>query len=71
MDITEKQRKVLDAIILYESEYGVSPSIREICKICGLKSPSSVHAHLLTLENKGYLVRYSNQARSYVVKRGA
>ena len=71
MDITEKQRKILDAIISYETKYRVSPSIREICTICGLKSPSTVHAHLLTLESKGYLVRYNKQARSFIVMRGA
>lgn len=46
------------------SSQGYPPSIREICEKCGLKSTASVHTHLTTLENKGYIKRSKAQNRS-------
>ncbi|MFA9424111.1 MAG: transcriptional repressor LexA, partial [Sedimentibacter sp.] len=43
---------------------GYPPSIREICKAVGLSSTSSVHAHLNTLEEKGYLRKGTNKRRA-------
>ncbi len=54
--LSESQRKVLD--YLRESiNNGLSPTVREICTATGLKSTSTVHAHIKTLEERGYLVR--------------
>lgn len=43
---------------------GYPPSIREICMAVGLRSTSSVHAHLSTLEKNGYIRRDSSKTRA-------
>ena len=45
--------RVYDAIVKYMKQNQFSPSIRELCDMTGLKSTSSVHAHLMTLESEG------------------
>ena len=54
--LTESQRKVYD-YLKYRLENGLPPTVREICKATGLKSTSSVHAHLKSLEKAGYITR--------------
>ena len=56
-DITTKQQAVLDCIKRVSSERGYPPSVREICLAVGLKSTSTVHSHLSSLEAKGYIKR--------------
>lgn len=67
MDLTKSQEMVLNAIRTFTAERGYSPSVRDLCEMCGLKSTSSVHARLKSLESKGYLKRYEKQTRSLVV----
>lgn len=68
MDLTKSQEMVLNAIKTFTAERGYSPSVRELCEICGLRSTSSVHAHLKSLERKGYLVKHiDKQCRSLVL----
>ena len=43
---------------------GVPPTVREICTACGIKSTSTVHAVLNSLEDQGYIVRNSKSSRS-------
>lgn len=65
-ELSEKQEAILDFI---KKEYivrGFSPSVREICEAVGLKSTSSVHAHLKTLEKKGYIKRDPEKSRAIV-----
>lgn len=47
--------KVYNFIIDYVGEHLYSPSVREICNGTGLRSTSSVYAHLLALENEGFI----------------
>lgn len=54
--LTESQKKVYD-FLKSESSRGVPPSVREICTATGLRSTSTVHAHLKTLEKLGYIRR--------------
>ncbi|MBS6955590.1 MAG: transcriptional repressor LexA [Enterocloster asparagiformis] len=56
-EITGKQKEVYEYIKLAVREKGYCPTVREICLAVGLTSPSSVHAHLNTLEHKGYIRR--------------
>ncbi|HSP04406.1 MAG TPA: helix-turn-helix domain-containing protein, partial [Acidimicrobiales bacterium] len=56
-DITERQRQILVEIENHQRERGYPPSVREIGSAVGLTSPSSVHAHLATLQRLGYLQR--------------
>ena len=54
--LTASQQKVLD--YLHEAtDDGISPTVREICAATGLKSTSTVHAHLKTLEEQGYIIK--------------
>ena len=54
--LTESQQKVYD-YLKNRAQNGLPPTVREICKATGLKSTSSVHAHLKTLEREGYISR--------------
>lgn len=63
-DLTERQRAIMDFLHAHTSEHGYPPSVREIGDAVGLKSPSSVHAQLSTLEDKGLLRRDSTKPRA-------
>ena len=55
--LTEKQRQILEYLKQEILQRGFPPSVREICEAVSLRSTSSVHAHLETLERKGYIKR--------------
>lgn len=63
----ENQKKILDFIRREIEDKGYPPSVREICAAVGLKSTSTVHAHLNTLEKKGYIRRDSTKPRALEV----
>ena len=54
--LTKSQQKVYD-YVKDRMENGFPPTVREICRATGLKSTSSVHAHLRALEEKGLISR--------------
>ncbi len=62
--LTAKQREVLEFIKNQILNKGYPPSVRDICEAVHLKSTSSVHAHLNTLERKGYIHRDSSKPRA-------
>ena len=62
--ITEKQREILEYIKNEIMNRGFPPSVREICEAVELKSTSSVHAHLETLEKNGYIRRDPTKPRT-------
>ena len=62
--ITDRQRKVLDAIRDHIAQRGFAPSFREIGEAAGLKSPSSVKHQLQALEEKGYIRMNANKGRA-------
>ncbi len=66
-DLSGIQIKILEYIKQELSTRGYPPSVREMCKATGLNSTSSVHAHLTTLEKKGYIVKGSNKMRAIEV----
>ena len=53
--ISKKQSEILEYIKEQILEKGYPPAVREICEAVHLKSTSSVHAHLETLEKNGYM----------------
>ncbi len=55
--ISAKQREILEYIRSQILDRGYPPSVREICDAVHLKSTSSVHSHLETLEKNGYIRR--------------
>lgn len=70
MRTSEKQMAILDYIRQEIEQKGYPPSVREICTAVGLKSTSSVHAHLTQLEKKGLLRRDSTKPRAIEVLDG-
>jgi repressor LexA len=62
--LTVRQRQVLDFIDERTREQGYPPSVREIGEAVGLSSPSTVHAHLAALQDKGYLRRDPTKPRA-------
>ena len=56
----EKQQNVYESIMQYQRVNGYAPTIREICKMVGVASTSSVYAHLKILEEKVYIARKMN-----------
>lgn len=62
--ITAKQEQILNYIKEEILAKGYPPTVREICEKVGLKSTSSVHSHLSTLENNGYIRRDPTKPRA-------
>ena len=62
--ITAKQQEILDYIKDEILKKGYPPTVREICETVKLKSTSSVHAHLETLEKNGYIRRDPTKPRA-------
>lgn len=62
--ITQKQSEILEYIKAQILNKGYPPSVRDICQAVDLKSTSSVHAHLETLEKNGYIRRDPTKPRA-------
>ncbi|NLL93886.1 MAG: transcriptional repressor LexA [Clostridiales bacterium] len=62
--ITEKQQEILNYIKQEILSKGYPPSVREICEAVKLRSTSSVHAHLETLEKNEYIRRDPTKPRT-------
>ena len=62
--ITNKQREILEYIKHEILNKGYPPAVREICEAVDLKSTSSVHSHLETLEKNGYIRRDPTKPRA-------
>ena len=61
--LNEKQQKVL-SFLQDRAQDGLPPTVREICAAAGIKSTSTVHAYLKTLEENGYISRQSGLNRA-------
>lgn len=62
--ISAKQREILEYIKQEILNKGYPPAVREICEAVDLKSTSSVHSHLETLEKNGYIRRDPTKPRA-------
>lgn len=62
--ITAKQQEILEYIKEEILKRGYPPAVREICEAVNLKSTSSVHSHLETLEKNGYIRRDPTKPRA-------
>ena len=62
--ITDKQREILEYIKEMILKKGYPPAVREICEAVHLKSTSSVHSHLESLEKNGYIRRDPTKPRT-------
>ncbi len=63
MNLTKRQKELLDFIRSYRSEHGISPTQREIREFFGLSSFGTIQKHLKRLEEKGALAREWNRSR--------
>jgi repressor LexA len=66
-ELSKRQQNILQFIIDEIKAKGYPPSVREIGKAVGLKSPASVHSHLKTLEKLKYLRRDPSKPRAIEV----
>ena len=68
--ITDKQREILEYIKKEILNRGYPPTVRDICEAVNLKSTSSVHSHLETLEKNGYIRRDPTKPRAIEILDG-
>ena len=61
--LTPKQESVYNFIVK-KMQNGIPPTVREICAVTGIKSTSTVHAILNTLEEQGYILRDAKYSRA-------
>jgi len=64
MHLTKRQKDIYQFIEDYLNINGYSPSMEEIGAHFGISSMNGVHKHLKVLEERGYITRMSNRARS-------
>ena len=67
MPLTKRQNEIFAFLSEYLKERGYSPSLDEIAKHFGIASLNAVYKHLRVLEDKGFIKRLSNRARSIQV----
>jgi repressor LexA len=61
--LTPRQRQILEHLALSIRRSGYVPSVREVGRALGLRSPSTVQQHLNALERKGYIKRHGDRMR--------
>ena len=69
--LSKKQKDIFDYITKCVVSRGYPPSVREIGTAVNLKSPSTVHAHLATLEKHGVISRDPHKTRAIMLNAGA
>ncbi len=70
MDLTDRQREILEFVNTHVDSQGYPPTVREIGQAVGLTSPSTVHAHLAKLEAAGLIRRDATKPRALEVIEG-
>ena len=64
MNITKKQKYILDYIHEYIEDHGYSPTYEEIADYFGYRSKGTVHKHITNLEERGYIKKDWNKNRA-------
>jgi repressor LexA len=62
--VSDRQHAILEFLHEYVEQHGYPPTVREIGEAVGLRSPSTVHAHLAHLEREGLLRRDPTKPRA-------
>ena len=62
--LSEKEQAVFNYLVKTINENGYAPSVRDIAAALGIKSTSSVHAYLHTLEKNGYISQEEGKRRT-------
>ena len=71
MELTKKQKLILDFINDFQEKNGFPPTVRDICIGVGLRSTATVFTHLKNLEEKGVLNKSSAKNRAISVVKEA
>lgn len=61
----DQERKTLEAFVQYVNRFGYAPTLRELAVLVGVSSAATVHEHILTLVEKGFLVKTEHYRRGY------
>jgi len=61
--LTERQQQILNYIMAFRQEHGCSPSIPEMQRHFGIRSPNGIVGHLHALETKGFIRRGERGSR--------
>ena len=67
--LSERQKEILAEIIRFKKENGFSPTVRELCKLVGLKSTSSMAAQLSNLRDSGHITWIESMPRTITVSK--
>ena len=62
--LTKRQEQILNYIKEFMVSHGYPPTVREICSALDLSSPATVQAHLVNLENKGFIKKQGSKNRA-------
>lgn len=62
--LTQKQQAILRLVKTFMADHGYAPTVRELCRLAGLRSPDTVQFHLDNLRNKGYLGSVQGKSRT-------
>jgi len=65
--LTKRQKEILDFLTEFLEQHGYAPSLEEIAAHFHLSSASTVHKHLLNLEQKGFIRRQSSKSRAVLL----
>lgn len=65
LDLTPRQKSVLDFIIGHQQEHQMAPTVREIAAHLGLSSPAGIHRILNILKERGYINAEAGKKRSW------
>ena len=68
--LSNKQIEIFEYMQSFTKEHGFPPSVREIGEAVGLRSPSTVHAHLKALDRAGCITRDGHKMRAIRVSGG-
>lgn len=69
--LTKREKEILKAINSYVNANGISPTVRNIYDLVGLRSSSTVHAYLNRLEIEGFITKMDIIPRSIkITKKG-
>src|SRR4051794_31000709 len=62
--LTPQQQSILKLIKEFQADHGYAPTVRELCRLAGLKSPDTVQYHLDNLRAKGMLASLHGKPRT-------
>lgn len=67
--ITANQARIFRILVNYINTFGYPPAIRDICRITGIRSSSTVHQYLAALQRKGVIARDPGKPRAIRIVR--